>query len=206
MQSRILELESCDKVLNNNTEYLSNLNLSKYICFKNGQNLTSYGLFGDSNNGFKGFRVYVNKCNGNSKCYENDIIVNKLKNSKFIVTYLSLNANIYSLDVNNLKYQLFSHSCSLSTNILKKFYFSFNIGRFYLYDNIFKKKKLSFDYIIGNNLYLDFDLDFSSTMSNNEYTLSYISFHYSGNIIEVSKEVKRLFDTIVMIGNTFTYY
>ena len=203
LHNRILELERCDKVLINNTEIFSNLNLSKYVCLKKGQNLTSYGLLGDSNNGFKGFRIYVNKCNGKINCYDNDVIVNKLKNSKFVVTYLSLNANIYNLDIQNLKYQLFSQSCSISTNILKKIYFSYNIGKFSLYEDIFYKKRYSFQYIIANNQNLDIDLDSSSTLENNDYTLAYISFHYSGNIMEVSKEVQSLFDSIALIGNIF---
>ena len=50
---------------------------------------------------------------------------------------------------------------------------------------------------------MDIDLDSSSTITNNINTLAYISFHYSGNILEISKEVEKLFDTIVMIGNIF---
>lgn len=203
LKSSILELETCDKVLSNISEYSLNLNLSKYMCFKSGQNLTSYGLLGDTNNGFKGFRIYLNKCNGKSYCYNDSVIMNKLQNSKFIVTYLSLNTNIFNLDIKNLKYQLFSKSCSISTNILKKIYFTYNIGRFYLYNNILFKKKITFNYIIGNSQIMDIDADPRSTMISNSYTLAYISFHYSGNIIEISKEVQRLFDTIVVIGNTF---
>ena len=84
LHNRILELERCDKVLINNTEFFSNLNLSKYVCLKKGQNLTSYGLLGDSNNGFKGFRIYVNKCNGKINCYNNDVIIMVLKDLEYM--------------------------------------------------------------------------------------------------------------------------
>lgn len=198
-----LELETCDKVLTNQSEYYSSLNLSKYICIKPGQNITSYGLLGDMINGFKGFRIYINKCSGKSYCYNNSIIAKRLQNTKFIATYLTLNTNIYDLNSNNLKYQLISKSCSISTNILKKIYFTFNIGRLNLFNNILFKRKKTFNYIISNSQSLDFDLDSSSTIVNNKYTLAYISFHYSGNIFEVSKEVKRLYDTLTIIGNTF---
>jgi hypothetical protein len=117
-----LELVTCDKVYRNDIDYLSHLNLSRYICIKPGQNLTAYGLLGDSNNGFKGFRIYINRCSG-SDCYDSSKINSKFKNAKFVVTYLSLETNIYSLDGNHLKYQLFSQTLSLSTNLLKKFFF-----------------------------------------------------------------------------------
>ena len=198
-----LELESCDKVLANRSEYTSYLNLSQYICFKPGQNLTSYGLLGDTTNGFKGFRVEINKCSGSPYCYEHSFVIKKLQNIKFIVTYLSLKANIYNLDSDHITYQLYSKPCSISTNILKKIYFSYNIGRFDLYNNIIFKSKSSFDYITLNSENIDIDLDSSSTITNNINTLAYISFQYSGNVLEVSKEVERLFDTVVMIGNIF---
>ena len=198
-----LELESCDKVLANRSEYTSYLNLSQYICFKSSQNLTSYGLLGDTNNGFKGFRVEINKCSGSPYCYEHSFIIKKLQNIKFIVTYLSLKANIYNLDNDHITYQLYSKPCTISTNILKKIYFSYNIGRFDLYNSIIFKRKSSFNYISLNSENIDIDLDSSSTITNNINTLAYISFQYSGNVLEVSKEVERLFDTVVLIGNIF---
>lgn len=198
-----LELDKCDKVLANYSEYYENLNLSRYVCIKGGQNITSYGLIGDTINGFKGFRIYINRCNGKPSCYNNSVIVNKLQNSKFIMTYLSLKTNIYDLDKNNLEYQIISKSCSISTNILKKIYYTFSIGRFYLYNSIIFRKKTEFNYITHQGQFLDTDLDPKSTLDANLYTLAYISFHYSGNILEITKEVRRLFDTISIIGNSF---
>ena len=55
----IIELEKCDKIYSNESEY-SELNLSRYICFKPGQNLTSFGLLGDLNKPYKGIRLYIN--------------------------------------------------------------------------------------------------------------------------------------------------
>ena len=99
-----LEMDQCDKVLTSNfSEYLNDYNLSKYYCIKAGQNITSYGYLGDMNNGYKGFRVYLNKCNGKKDCYEDSFIVEKLQNIKFRVTYLGLNTNIFTLGNQNLK-------------------------------------------------------------------------------------------------------
>ena len=199
-----LEMDQCDKVLTSNfSEYLTDFNLSKYYCIKPGQNITSYGYLGDMNNGYKGFRVYLNKCNSKKDCYEDIIIIQKLQNIKFRVTYLGLNTNIFTLGNQNLKLQMFSKACSVSTNILKKFYFTFSIGKLNLYENIFLKQKTDFDYIIGNNPIMDFDLDPSSTIDKNSYTLAYFSFNFDGTIIEVTKEVKRILDTISIIGNAF---
>lgn len=199
-----LEMDYCDNILLNDIEYLTDLNLSNYLCLKPGQNITSYGFLGDISNGYKGIRIYLNKCN-NSKtnCDNEDIIKTKLQNSKFRVAYISLNTNIFDMKSKNLSFQLFSKSCSVSTNLLKKFHFSFSIGKFHLYNDAFFKKEKLFDYIIGHEPSMDVDLDPSSTLKNNNNTLAYFSFNYDGNIVEISKEVKRFFDVFSIIGNAF---
>ena len=58
----ILELERCDKIFTNESEYYSELNLSRYICIKPNQNLTAFGLLGDMAKPYKGIRIYINKC------------------------------------------------------------------------------------------------------------------------------------------------
>ena len=201
-----LEIDHCDKVLTNNIEYLSELDLSKYICIKPEQNITSYGYLGDMNNGYKGFRIYLNKCNNKVDCYDNTTILKRLQNIKFRVTYSSLNTNIFKLGTDNLDFQLYSKSCSVSTNLLKKFYFTFSIGKFHLYNNIFFKKRTLFNYIIGNDAIMDIDLDPSSTIDKNRNTLAYFSFNFDGNVVEISKEIKRFFDVFSIIGNAFNIF
>ena len=196
-----LELEKCNKTFLNKTEY-SDLDLSRFICIKPGQNLTSYGILGDMNNPFKGIRIYINKCSG-ANCYDTSEIVKQLNNAKFIVTYLSLSSNIFYLNNENINYQLFSNYFSLSTNILKKIVFTYNIGRFYIYNNIAFKNKILVNYIIGNDYTIDIDLDPSSTIQNNEYTIATIAFNYGGKIMETRKEVQTIFESITIIGNFF---
>ena len=199
-----LEMDYCDNVYKGIfSTYLSEFNLSQYFCIKSSQNITSYGYLGDMNNGYKGFRIYLNKCNGDNNCYNDSYIHNQLNNIKFRVTYLGLNLNIFNLGQKSLDYQMISKACSVSTNLLKKFYFTFSIGRFNLFNNIFLRKKTVFNYIIGNNPIMDLDLDPSSTIDKNKYTLAYFSFNFDGTIIEISKEVKRFFDTFSIIGNAF---
>ena len=50
---------------------------------------------------------------------------------------------------------------------------------------------------------MDVDLDPSSTLKNNNNTLAYFAFNYDGNIVEMSKEVKRFLDVFSVIGNAF---
>ena len=197
-----IELEKCDKIYANKTEY-SELNLSSYMCIKPEQNLTAYGLLGDLNNPFRGIRIYVNKCSGQD-CYNDDEILKKLHNSKFLVTYLSFSSNMFYLKNQNLNYQLFTKSCSLSTNVIKKIVFTYDIGKFYLYNNIILKNKLiEFNYIVGNDYSIDIDLDSTATNKKDSSTLGYISFHYSGNVIETRKEVQTLYEAFSIIGNIF---
>ena len=196
-----IEMEVCDKIYSNETEY-SGLNLSRYICIKPGQNLTAYGLLGDPNNPYRGIRIYINKCNG-SNCYSDSEISKKLHNIKFMVTYLSLSSNMFYLKNLDIKYELFTKFCSLSTGILKKIVFTFDIGRFYLYNNILFRNNITFNYLLGNDYSIDVDLDPTSTMKKNDYTIAYISFHYGGNIIETRKEVQTLLETLSIIGNIF---
>ena len=196
-----LELENCDKIYSGKSEY-SRLNLSRYICIKPGQNLTAYGLMGDINNSFKGIRIYINKCMG-ADCYSKSIFEDKLHNAKFLVAYLSLSSNIFYLNDDHLKYQIFTNYFSLSTNILKKITFTFNIGRFYLNNNVFYSKIKSFNYIMGNDYTIDVDLDSSNTLINNSSTLAYIGLNYGGSIIESRKEVKSIFEAITFVGNIF---
>ena len=201
--SKELEMDYCDNIILNNIDYFSELDLSKYICIKPGQNITSYGFLGDMSNGYKGIRIYLNKCSNKTYCHDEDRIRTELQNSKFRVAYISLNSNIFDMGSKNLSFQIFSKSCSVSTNLLKKFHFSFSIGRFHLYNDIFFKKEIIYDYIIGHEPNMDVDLDPSSTLKNNNNTLAYFSFNYDGNIVEISKEVKRFFDVFSFIGNIF---
>ena len=47
------------------------------------------------------------------------------------------------------------------------------------------------------------DLDPTSTLSNNEYTIAYISFHFGGIILETRKQVQTLLESLSIIGNIF---
>ena len=201
VKNTIVELEQCDKTFSNKSEF-AELNLSNYICIKRGQNMTAFGLLGDKNNLYKGLRVYINKCNGRD-CYDDDVIEKQFHNSKFYLYYLGLSSNMFYLNSEDVKYQILTKFCSLSTNVLKKIVFTFDIGRFHLYNNILFKNNVSINYLLGNDYSIDVDIDPTSTLKADEYTIAYISFHYGGNIIETRKEVQTLFESLSIIGNVF---
>ena len=201
VKNTVVELEKCNKINLNESVY-DELNLSNYICIKPGQNMTAFGLLGDKINVYKGLRIYINKCNGQD-CYDDDEIENQFHNAKFYIYYLSLGSNMFYLKNEDVKYQLLTKFCSLSTNLLKKLVFTFDIGRFHLYNNILFKNKVSFNYLLGNDYSLDFDIDPTSTLKGDEYTIAYISFHFGGNILETRKEVQTLFESLSIIGNIF---
>jgi len=201
VKNTIVELEKCDKIYSNQSEY-SELNLSNYICIKPGQNMTAFGLLGDKINPYKGLRIYINKCSG-PDCYDDSIIEEQFHNAKFYLHYLSLSSNMFYLNNNDIKFQLFTKFCSLSTNLLKKVVFTFDLGRFHLYNNILFKNNVSFNYLLGNEYSLDVDIDPTTTLKKDDYTIAYISFHYGGKIIETRKEVQTIYESLTIIGNIF---
>ena len=196
-----IEFEKCDKIYSNEFEY-SELNLSRYICFKPGQNLTAFGLLGDLNKPYKGIRIYINRCSGEN-CYDNSVIEKQFHNAKFFVNYLSLSSNMFNLKSEDIKYQIFTKFCSLSPHILKKVVFTFDLGRFNLFNDVLFGNNISFNYLIGNDYSLDVDLDSTSTLSSNENTIAYISFHFGGIILETRKQVQTIFESLSIIGNIF---
>ena len=201
VKNTIVELEKCDKIFSNDSEY-SMINLSDYICFKPGQNMTAFGLLGDKNNLYKGIRIYINKCIG-PDCYNDSIIDDEFHNAKFYIYYLSLSSNMFYLHNNDIQYQLYTKFCSLSTKVLKKIVFTFDIGRFHLYNNILFNNNISFNYLLGNDYSLDIDIDPTSTLKGDESTIAYISFHYGGKILETKKQVQTLIEAFSVIGNFF---
>ena len=53
-------------------------------------------------------------------CYDNKEFIKKFNNAKFIVAYSSLSSNMFNLNSEKAEYELFTKTCSLSANILKK--------------------------------------------------------------------------------------
>ena len=132
-----IDIERCDKIRDKNPlfNYFSNYNLSHYMCIKPGQNLTMYGRFGDQENGYKGFGIYIDRCHYDLKnCYELNYINNLLSDVKFNFLTLENGIDHYRTNNTNIFYEIRADGRSLSTLFMKKFYYSFTSGH-YLIDN-----------------------------------------------------------------------
>jgi hypothetical protein len=174
LTNTLLEIDSCDKIYSN-FSYYSELNLSEFLCFKPGQNLTAFGLLGDRFNPYKGIRIYINRCDGDD-CYDDEEFEIQFHNVKFMVTYLSLGSNLFDLKDENVEYQIFTQSMSISTNMLKKIVLTFNAGIFELYNNIIFGEKMVFNYVFGNDYSVEADLDFTITLQKKD--ILYHIFHF----------------------------
>ena len=203
--SRPIKLERCDHLVKSFEllKHFSDYNLTEYTCIKPGQNLTTYGVLGDTFNNYAGFRIYVTKCNNTkSQCYDKNIIEQKLKkNLLFIVLYLGYNIDFISTDeTKNIEYQIYSNFISVSPYLVKKAYLNFILGKFYLYDNIFFNSKKEFNYFINGERY--HDSNFESEEKEGD-TIAYFSFSYQGHSVEHTKKVEKITDTISLIANVF---
>ena len=203
--SKQLELERCDRLINSFEllKYFSDYNLTEYTCIKPGQKLITYGVLGDTFNNYAGFRIYVNKCNNEkSDCYDKDIIEQKLKkNLLFMVLFLGYNTDFISSDENkNVEYQIYSNFISVSPYLVKKAYLNFILGKYYLYDNIFYNSKKEYSYFINGERY--HESNFESEKKDGD-TIAYFSFSYQGRLVEHTKKVEKITETISLIANIF---
>ena len=201
-----IEYDYCEKFIGKNKFY-NFLNVSNLLCIKPGQNLTMYGKFGDYVNGFKGFRIFINRCNleiENNTCKDIEIINEKLSNIKFTFFYLGYEVNHYSSNKKVIQYKIFSETNNLSVNFMKKFYYKFQKANYYLYDDRFftnNKKNLSF-YLFDGYEY-DFELDSSNGLASTDDSLGFFAFNTNSKVIEYKKKLNTLWDIIAKIGGVF---
>ena len=200
-----IEFDYCEKFIGKN-EFYNLLGISNLICIKPGQNLTMYGKFGDAN-GFKGFRIYINRCNiksENNTCLDNEIVNKKLANMKFIFFYLGYEINHYSNDKNVVHYKLFNGENGLSVNFMKKYYYKFQKAKYNLYNNIFLfTYKDSLNFYITDGYEFDFELDSSNSLAESDNSLGYFAFNTNAIIIEYTKTLNSLWDIFSKIGGLF---
>ena len=199
-----IEFDYCDKFFGNNKFY-KNLDISNLICIKPGQNLTMYGKFGDSN-GFRGFRIYVNRCNTkieNNTCLDIETINNKLANIKFIFFYLGYEINHYSNNKNIVQYKIINGENSLSINFMKKYYYRFQKAKYNLYNNLIFNNKEKIDFYLSNGYEYDFELDSSNSLASSDNSLGYFAFNTDAKIIEYTKTLSSLWDVFSKIGGVF---
>ena len=203
--TRQIEIDRCDHLAESFDllNYFSNYNLTKYTCIKPGQNLTTYGVSGDTYNNYEEFRIYLNKCdNATNDCYDGSIVEKEFKkNLLFTVLFLGYNTDFVSADKNqNIEYQIYSNFVSVSPYLVKKVYMNFILGKYYLYDNIFYNSKKIYTYFMNGERYHDMS---GKSEEKQRDIIAYFSFNYQGYSIEHTKKVDKITDTISNICYVF---
>lgn len=197
-----IEVERCDKIKNFPllTKYFGSYNLSSFICIKPNQNLTMQGKFGDRENGFKGFRIYLNRCNSEKRdCYDLDYMISKLSNIK--LTFLTLENGIdhYSANNNNVFYEISSTVISFSTTFMKKYYFSLSTGHYLLNTGIFFNSKKDILFYQFSSWYMDFESSSVNSLTS-EPAIGCLTFNCDNTVREYQKHYLKLSGTLGSIG------
>lgn len=197
-----IKFDRCDKISSYPTlsKYFSAYNLSKYMCILPKQNLTMYGRFGDLNNGFKGFRIYINRCNSEkSECYDLEYINKKLSNVKFTFMNLEYGINHYSNNNTNVYYEIRADTKSLSTSFMKKYYYSYTSGHYIIDTSIvFDSKKKDFFFYFSSQ-YMDIDISSYNSLTK-EPSIAYFAFNCDAHTVQYQKKYLKLTSTLSSFG------
>jgi hypothetical protein len=97
-----IQLEKCDinKHFLNQTEIYKNFPVSKYQCIPPGKyNITLYGRYGDTLNGWSMLGFFLNKCNSKigQKCHNDTYMNNVLANTGLSIAYTSYSIDHYNV-------------------------------------------------------------------------------------------------------------
>ena len=199
-----IEFDYCQKYIGK-FDFYNYLDISNLLCIKPGQNLTLYGKFGDEV-GFKSFRVYVNRCNTkieNNTCLDIETINKKLANIKFIFFYLGYEINHYLNNKNIIQHKIYNRENSLSTNFMKKYYYTFQQAKYNLYNNLIFNHKTELNFYVTDDYKYDIELDSSNSLASSDNSLGYFSFSSNGKVIEYTKTLNSLWDGLSKIGGVF---
>ena len=170
------------------------------MCIKPGQNLKMHGRLGDHNNGFKGFRIYTNRCNPEkNECYELDVINKKLSNVKFNFLILEYGINHYSTNNSNVYYEVKADGRSFSTLFMKKFYYSYSNGHYLIDNPIIWNSVNKITFYKYSSSYMNLDSSSYNSLSS-EPSLGYFAFNSDNNVIQYQKYYLKLSSTFSNVG------
>jgi hypothetical protein len=95
-----IKLEKCDitKHFLDKGDMFKSLSISKYFCIPPGKyNITLYGTYGDTLNGWSFLSIFINRCNSKfQKCLNDTYAESVLANTAFSLAYLSNSINHYN--------------------------------------------------------------------------------------------------------------
>ena len=206
-KSRNIEFDQCEKFLNYSKSFnifVSRYKDNKLFCIKPNQNLKIYGKYGDIIHGFKGFRIYINKCdNKTNNCYDLNFINNKLASSKLFITYLGQDLGKFDNPKHIIRQTLYSDILRFSTYITKKYYYTFKKLN-YVINNKITDFKTNVPFFIYEKLIFDFDYDLNNDNINYfENAIGYSAFHSAGVVLQYNKKYPSFSDIITKIGGIF---
>ena len=189
-----IEFENCKNYFQYNEKYsyLKKYNSESLMCIKPNQNLEMKGVFEDTLNEFKGFRIYIIKCN-KENCF-NDMN-EKLNDIKFNFYFLGYSIRHNKDFKNILINKLFSYSVNLSRNYIKKYYFNFKSSTYNYYNgNLYNSINTKYFF-----LYDKYTLDIENNNNINN-VIAYFSFNNKGTNIEYTKKCISIWNIIDKFG------
>ena len=208
--------ENCEKYRGNKSYFLNNtfenFELSRFQCIKPGQNLTFFGKYKDSINGYRGVRIIVNKCNNdtlksknkNTTCYPEEIINSKLLNVKIFTYYTGYNVNHYSFDDNHIYYIEAGYYSRLSSSVFKSYEISFTKNIYISDDSILFNRKTRKEYFTPSGSHYDeFDreaLNFGDSKKINQDTIGVVSFFLDGEEKKHDRSFDSILDVFINLG------
>ena len=203
MEQRQVEFVRCDEMKNNLLEhYFSTFNLSSYYCIKPGQNLALNGRFPDMTNGFKGFRIYVKRCElkKNPNCYDDKYINDVLTDSKLRFSYLLHKIDHYSKNDSIVSLETRTDMVSFSTDLQKKFHYFFSEGHYYVDKNLlWSNNVVDYPFYKYSSTLYAVDTNYINS-DNYTSTLGYVGFYSDTNVETYYKNYQKLSATISNIG------
>lgn len=122
-----IKMEKCDlnKHFLDKGEMFKSFSINKYYCIPPGKyNMTLYGRYGDTLNGFSFLTIFLNKCNSKlQKCLNDTYIDSVLQNTALSMAYLSNSINHYnSTNPNTIKVD--TSVLQMSSSICKNYYYN----------------------------------------------------------------------------------
>lgn len=123
-----IKISRCSESLNTKdySEYFPTSSLFHFFCLDQSVNLTLWGKFGDTANGFSMFQLYLNKCDNKTggDCMDSDVIDNML--DSVYVSLLFIDNEIDNYNVTHpYKHNEKGLVFSVSSLLLKRYYLKF---------------------------------------------------------------------------------
>ena len=197
-----IELEKCNlSHFKEYENYFKNYDYEKYLCPKNGQNLSFRGRYSDQVNGYDILEMHLIKCENktnNNNCKSDLEIESFLQNSYISLIYISNTVNH-----DNFSYPVIpfiqSDTFAITTNNVKRYYYYFSKEKYISDNGIFFNEIKKIDFFQYKYTLMDFlNKEVQSFYSEN--TLLEINF----SCIDIETEYLRVYlklkDIIGIIG------